>query len=138
MKLRRQTFIFIESELIHYQESMRELQRLRDDIISGKRNTDENIGGSRSSQPSEDTANRAIALIESRQIQQLERITNAIQTVTDKLTPEKKRLVQMKYWARPQTLTWDGVAYSLNVSRMTVLRWRREIIHAISEMTGLK
>ena len=137
-KVRPSTFKYIESEITHYNESVRELKDLREQIIHGSGSKDENVGGSRSGKPSEQTAERAIALVENRQVQQLERITAAIKDITDRLPPEKKRLIHLKYWARPQTLTWDGIAYEMNISRATVLRWRHEIIQAIAEIIGFR
>lgn len=137
-KIRPWTFKFIESELTYYHDSLKELEQLKNDIIYGTGSSDENVGGGRSNIPQSTTERKGIALSESREIQQLQRITSAIQSVTDRLPPEKKKLVQLKYWAKPQTLTWDGIAYELNVSRMTVLRWRQEIVYAIIQITGMR
>jgi RinA family phage transcriptional activator len=129
---------YIERELFFYRESLLKLARMREEILHRSPAPSDNIGASRSSLPSEVTANKAIELVADQRIQHLERITFAIKQVMDRLPPEKLKLVQLKYWARPQTLNWDGVAHELNVSRMTVLRWKREIIFAIFEMAGMQ
>ena len=129
---------YIERELFFYRESLLKLARMREEILHRSPAPSDNIGASRSSLPGEVTAWKAIELIDNQRIQHLERITNIIKQVVEMLPPEKLKLIHLKYWARPQTLNWDGVALELSVSRMTVLRWKREIIFAIYEMAGMQ
>jgi RinA family phage transcriptional activator len=46
-KLRKATFKHIESELYSYHDTLKEINRLRKDIIFTNENDDENIGGGR-------------------------------------------------------------------------------------------
>jgi RinA family phage transcriptional activator len=66
----------------------------------------------------------------------LESTVEAIENVYNRLPEEKKLLVNIYYWTRPQTLSWEGVAQKLHVSRKTAFNWRDEIIWAISEQLG--
>ena len=97
---------------------------------------DDNIGGGKSNLPGNPTQSVAIALVSNRRMDNLERVVQVIGYVYTGLPDEKKRLVELKYWERPQTLTWDGIALRLNVSRRTALNWREEIVHAIAHLMG--
>jgi hypothetical protein len=56
--------------------------------------------------------------------------------VVNQLPSDKRKLVELKYWTRPQMLTWDGIALNLCVSRRTVERWRADIVNQIGFMIG--
>ncbi len=136
-KLHKNVVRYVEHNLYHYHEYIREIQRLRNDILYGvKITTDENVGGGRSNLPSSPTERRTIELLTHRRLDTLERVTSAIKTVYEALPEEKKKLVRLKYWTRPQKYTWDGIAEQLHVSRITCLRWRDEIVYAIAELLG--
>ena len=136
-KLHKNVVRYVEHNLYYYHEYIREIQRLRNDILYGvKITTDENVGGGRSNLPSSPTERRTIELLTNRRLDTLERVTGAIKTVYEALPEEKKKLVRLKYWTRPQKYTWDGIAEQLHVSRITCLRWRDEIVYAIAELLG--
>ena len=135
-QLRSGAFKHVESELYHYHETLKELERMRYEILHGGAQVDENIGGGKSNLPGDPTGQKAIALVTNRQINELEKIVQAIDFVILALPLEKQKLVQKKYWDRPQTLTWDGIALELNVSRITAMRWRQEIVQAIGHLIG--
>jgi RinA family phage transcriptional activator len=66
----------------------------------------------------------------------MERVAEAIRTVFEGLDEDKKRLVQLKYWTKPQTLTWEGIAQQLRISRAQAFRWREQIICEIASHLG--
>lgn len=136
VKIRSGAFKHVESELHHYHETLREIMLLREEILYATKEQDDNIGGGRSNLPGDPTAQKAIALTSSRRLDNLERVVHVIQYVYNGLPDEKKRLVQMKYWDRPQTLTWDGIALNLNVSKRTAVYWRDEIVRGIANFLG--
>lgn len=135
MKLRKGTFKHIESELFSYEETKREIELIRADIIHSTPFHD-NIGGGRSNTRSDPTAIAATLLTSHRKLEQMERIVNAIDRVYESLPAERKELVRLKYWTKPQTLTWDGIARELNVSRRQAIRWRDDILHSIADRVG--
>ncbi|MFD1954284.1 transcriptional regulator [Paenibacillus thailandensis] len=136
IKLRRGTFQHIESELYAYHETMREIVRLKNDILHGKTSDDENAGGGRSSLPGDPTGRTATLLASHTKLEQMQHVTRAIEWVVERLPDDKRRLVEKRYWTRPQTLTWDGLALELNISRRTALNWRDEIINSIAVKLG--
>ncbi|WPZ17810.1 transcriptional regulator [Geobacillus subterraneus] len=136
-KLHKDIVRYVEHNLYHYHEYIREIQRLRNDILYGvKLTTDENVGGGRSNLPSSPTERRTIELLTHRRLETLERVTHAIKTVYEALPDEKRKLIKLKYWTKPQRYTWDGIAEQLCVTRITCLRWRNEIVYAIAELLG--
>ncbi|MGG2988724.1 transcriptional regulator [Geobacillus stearothermophilus] len=136
VKLPKNIVRYVEHNLYYYHEYLRDIERLRKDILYGRDNNDENVGGGRSNLPSSPTERRTIELLTNRRLDTLERVTGAIKTVYESLPEEKKQLVKLKYWTRPQRYTWDGIAEQLHVSRITCLRWRDEIAYAIAELLG--
>jgi len=136
LKLRRGTFQHVESELYAYHDTKKEIVRLKNEILYASPNRDENVGGGRSNLPSDPTGRTATLLATHRKIEQLERIVEAIESVVERLPEKKKRLVQLRYWDKPRTLTWDGIALRLDVSRRTAMNWRDEIVYAIAEKLG--
>ena len=134
--LKNGSFKHVESELYHYHETRREIELLKNDILYGTKAIDENIGGGRSNLPGNPTEAKGIALVSSRQIEQLERIVQAIDDVVSKLPSHKRKLVELKYWSKPQMLTWEGIAINLCCSRRTAERWRSEIVNQIGFMIG--
>ncbi|MED4299761.1 transcriptional regulator [Geobacillus stearothermophilus] len=136
VKLPKNIVRYVEHNLYYYHEYLRDIERLRKDILYGRDNNDENVGGGRSNLPSSPTEQRAIELVTHRRLEKLERVTHAIKTVYEALPDEKRKLIKLKYWTRPQRYTWDGIADQLCVTRITCLRWRNEIVYAIAELLG--
>jgi RinA family phage transcriptional activator len=136
LKISRGAFHHVENELLAYKETKKEIERLKADILYGRASHDENVGGGRSSLPSDPTGQTATLLVSHKSLQHMERVVDAIDSVYKGLDKSKKQLVQLKYWARPQTLTWDGIALELHVSRITAIRWRDETIQAIAYLIG--
>jgi hypothetical protein len=138
VRLRRGVFIYIEDELSHYNETIKEIERTKRDILFGSQgNDDENIGGGKSNLPGDPTGRRAIALATNTRIDRMESIIHAIDSVYERLQPEKRKLIELMYWTRPRNYTWDGVAMKLHITRRTVSRWRSEVLCAIASRAGL-
>jgi RinA family phage transcriptional activator len=135
-KLRRGTFQHVESELYAYHDTRKEIVRLKNEILHASTPPDENAGGSRGNMPGDPTGRMAVLMVTHRKIEQLERIVEAIESVVERLPEKKKQLVQLRYWVKPRTLTWDGIAMRLNVSRRTAMNWRDEVVYAIAEKLG--
>ena len=126
---------FIEKELTIFQDTKRDYYLLKEEMCgTGKK--DECYG--RSNLPGAPTEEHAVRLIVSTpRISQLERVVSAIDGVMCNLDEDRFRLIQMRYWERPRTLTDDGIAISLCVSRSTMFRWLDEILMAIAERLGM-
>lgn len=135
IKVRKSTFKHVESELFAYHDTRKEIIRLRNDIMYGREPKD-NIGSGRSSLPSDPTGRVVSMLSSHKKLNYLESTVEAIENVYNRLPEDKKRLVNIYYWTRPQMLSWEGVAQKLHVSRKTAFNWRDEIIWAIADQLG--
>lgn len=71
-----------------------------------------------------------------RKLEQLERIHDAIDSICSALPEDRKMIIQLKYWTRPQRLTWEGIALEVGISRITAIRWLNEIVNLIAEKIG--
>jgi RinA family phage transcriptional activator len=136
LKLRKATFKHIESELYGYHDTLREINELRKNIMFTKENDDENTGGGRNNLPSSPTERIATRLATHKRLNNLEEVTNAIQKVYTGLPEDYQKLVRLKYWTRPQTLTWEGIADKLYITSRQAMRWRDEIIYTVAEVLG--
>ncbi|ALA12723.1 transcriptional regulator [Paenibacillus larvae] len=135
-KLRRGTFQHVESELYSYHETRKEIIRLKNEILYGSTPADENVGGSKSNLPGDPTGKTAVLLTSHKKLEQLQAISDAIETTYNALDPAKQKLVRLRYWARPQLLNWEGIASQLHVSRRQAMRWRDEIVRMVAIRLG--
>lgn len=136
IKLKKATFKHIESELYSYQDTLREIQFLRNNIMFTKENEDENTGGGRSSLPSSPTEQIGTRLATHKRLNKLEEIAQAVEKVFTGLPDDYQKLVKLKYWTRPQLKTWEGIAEEIPVSRRTAFNMRDEIVNTIAEVLG--
>ncbi|WP_309520783.1 transcriptional regulator [Brevibacillus agri] len=135
-KIRKGTFQHVESELYAYHETRKEIIRLENEILHGSKGDDENVGGGRGNLPGDPTATRGMLLATYRMLDRMREVVNAIDDVYGRLPADRKKLIELKYWRKPQTLTWDGIALEIGVSRRHAMRWRDGIVLAIAERLG--
>lgn len=136
-KIKKSTFKYIESEIYSYYETLKQIELVRYELMhESSVQTNNESGKSSVRNISNETERKATALLTDRRIERMEKITTAIDKVYDRLDLDKKRLMELYYWERPGELTWDGVAKELAAGRMTVLRWRKQIVLAIAYELG--
>jgi RinA family phage transcriptional activator len=135
-KLKKATFKHIESELYSYHDTLKEIKFLRNNLMFCKESDDENIGGGRSSFISSPTEQIGTRLATHKKLNKLEEIANAIEKVYTGLPEDYQKLVRVKYWTRPQILTWDGIAENMHISRRTAFRMRDEVVDAVAQVLG--
>jgi RinA family phage transcriptional activator len=134
-KLKTGTFKHVESELYDYWNTVKEIKRLKAEILHATPYF-EKTGGGKGNLPSDPTGTTATLMVSHRRIEQQERIAEVIREVYEQLPPDKQKLVRLKYWTKPQTLTWEGIANQIPVNRATAIRWRNEIVYVIAERIG--
>lgn len=127
----------MEEELRYYQATKRELALLRRDLLQGTayHPADDN-GWIRGGVGVPEPEQRTIALLENRRIQRLEAIVAAIEAVSQELTKEQQRLVQLLFWTHPQTLTMEGIAQKMHLSRRTLYRKKEDVLVMLGEKLG--
>ena len=122
---------YLEEEIRYFHASKRELQILRRDIMQGAvyQSADDNVWiGS-------DSRTRAPYNC-LRRIQRLENIVQAIEEVFQILTKEQRTLVKYVFWTQPQTLTMEGIAQQIHLSRRTLYRKKDELLALVGEKLG--
>ncbi|MFH5182919.1 transcriptional regulator [Paenibacillus sp. TAB 01] len=119
MALRQSTFKNIEDELRDYHATVQHIRANRQALLHG-----------------ESDGRAVTALASNRALAEMENVTQAIEYVVSLLPDERKRMLHLRYWMRPQVLTWDGIAMKCNANRSTVIRWRNEIVAAVAERLG--
>src|SRR5690625_281929 len=135
-KLKKATFKYIESELYSYRETLKEINKLREQIIN-RADDDENIGGGKSNIPQSPTEQIATELVTHRTLQNLVKITDAISSTYESVEDEHRSVIDLKYFKHPN-LYWDDVAYQLSMHRNTVFKYRREFIILVANKLGLR
>ena len=138
MKLKRQTFKYIEQEIYDLHDTIKEIKAIEYDIIYGNIADSENpIPGRVSAREATDpTAIKATELVEHKKLQRMKEKVNAILKVYNSLPEEKKRLIELYYWERPGELTWDGIAKELHIGRATAIRWRNAFVKQVAQEMG--
>lgn len=137
VKPRKVTFKHAEAEWYNYYHTLKEIAKLREEIMSPFRDeVDGNIGGGKSNIPGKPTERIATRLATNKKLEYLTEIVEAIEQVYNALPDDYKKLVRLKYWNRNKRLTWEGIAGELHVNRATAMRWRDSIIQATIELLG--
>ena len=133
--LKKELRAYIEAELRGYHETMLELAQLRDEIAGESAPPPD--GMPKGSETSDPTWNKTMKIITCRRLNQMHRTIYSIGRVIQSLPPDKQKLIQLKYWTRPQTLTDVGIAMELHCGRNTYFRWRNEICRQVAKELGL-
>lgn len=139
IKATKITFKKTEAEWYNYHNTLKEIARLREEIMNpfDEEPEDTNIvkGAASVRVPGDPTARMATRLTTSKQLNYLNEIVEAIDRVYNALPDNYKELVRIKYWSN-KDLTWDVIAEELYVNRSTAIRWRNEIVQATIELLG--
>lgn len=138
--LQKNAFRHVEAELFAYPYRKKEIARLREEILAP---FDENpddptiVKGKNSVRmPGDPTGKKAVTLASHAKLVHLERVTDAIEEVYNRLPDEKRELIQLKYWTQPQTLTTIGICEKLGISERTYRRWRKQFVLEVAEILG--
>jgi RinA family phage transcriptional activator len=132
--LSKATFKHIEAELYKYKNTVEEIKKLRYNIIQST--PDENVGGGRSGLISKPTEMLATRLDTHKQLDYLEDIVYAIETVYNISPQHYRKLINIRYFDKSRVSDWEGTASELHCSKKTAQRWRDKIVYDIAEVLG--
>ncbi len=124
-RLSKNTFKYVEQEIRQYKNNLKELNRLKNEIIQ---ETTEKQNG-RSSGLGDSTAAKAVKLSMDRKISELEKSQKAIETIYDRLCQDKQSVME-EYWQSRYTNA--GLAYKLGVDERTIRRWKQQIVYLVA------
>ena len=124
-RLSKNTFKFVEQEIRQYKNNLKELNRLKNDIILEAPEKQEG----RSNAIGNSTASKAIKISMDRKIVELERTQKAIETIYQRLCHDKQAVME-EYWK--SRYTTSGLADKLGVDERTVRRWKQYIVYSVA------
>lgn len=138
----KDAFRHVEAELYAYPFRKKEIARLRNEILTPYDDEPDDktvVKGKNSVRlPGDPTGRQAIMLASHARLMHLERVSDAIEEVLDRLSERQRKMVEIKYWTKPQRLTTVGICELVEISDRTYSRWRRQIVHGIAEILGWK
>lgn len=135
--LSKAAFKHIESELYFYHDTVKEIARLRQEIMFTGGNEDENVGGGRSSFPGRPTERIATRLLTHKRLRNLEEMVEAIDYTFNALTDDHRLVIREKYWSK-QRFSWDEMAVRCSMHRNTCMKLRKDVVNLIAEKIGWK
>ena len=106
------------------------------ELLNPHQEQDTNIGGGKSGKISDTTFQKATALLEDKQYNNLKNVIQVIEEVYKELDDLQKSIVDMRYWDKENYWEWNDIAEELNVSRSKVLNKRNSIIDKTAERIG--
>ena len=124
-RLSKNTFKYVEQEIRQYKNNLKELNRLKNDIIQ---ETTEKQNG-RSSGLGDSTAAKAVKLSMNRKVTELEKTQKAIETIYQGLCQDKQSVME-EYWQSRYTTA--GLSYKLGVDERTIRRWKQHIVYSVA------
>lgn len=134
MKLDRSKYKYIESEIRAYPTTLKEYNHRRQEILYDR--TGEPQEGGKGNAVSRPTERYALQLVEDRRLGRLRVKVDAIETVMQECSEKHRQFIQLYFHDKPQTKTFDGIAYELDVSRRTLFRIRDEIVYSVAKKMG--
>ena len=154
MKLKRAAYRHVEAEIYAYQDTLKAIEELRQDIIlaGGRQEANVAVVGGRYAGTSM-VEKRATKLADSLLLREMERITQAIRDVYARAKEECRRVVWVKYglaigWEPPAELAarmegrnrfdmsvWE-MAEILAVDESTFHRYRTGFVYGVAERLG--
>jgi RinA family phage transcriptional activator len=130
MRINKRIFQYIEQELYDYEDTKKELEQCREEIIYGEHRPEVSV----QSGLGDVTQSKAVKLASSTYILQAERTTKAIEKGLAELGQQHKDLYRLKY---RDCLPWQEVMLELGISDRTYFRWRRELVTIVGRNMGV-
>lgn len=131
MKLNRAVFRYVEHELFNYDETLKLIKELQQNIIESTPFKETFSSGGYISDP---TAQKAVKLVTSTAIARMEMNARAINRAL-KLMPEQHRLLfELRY---RQGKPMQQVCDEIPASERSYFRWRKEIVEVVAKEMGL-
>lgn len=130
MRINKSIFRYIEHELYNYEQTKRDLQLYREQVLEGTVEPEVSV----QSGVGDTTANKVIKLTSSAFVMQAERIINAIDKSLDVLGDKHKELFTLKY---QMGISWPNIVIDMGISDRTYYRLRRELVIMVGQQLGL-
>ncbi len=135
-KLSRHDIQKLEDYWINLNEYKKQLRFREWELLNAHKETDCNVGGRRSSNISDTTAQKAIVLAEDTLYQNLKRIVSTIETLYEELDTDQRTIVDMRYRDKSECYEWQHIGDALYMSVQRVLRKRNALIDETARRLG--
>ena len=136
MKINEHDLKKLEGYWIDLAKLKKDLRYREWELLNPYQEEDNNTGGGKSSSISDTTFQKATALLEDKQYNNLKNVIQVIEEVYKELDDLQKSIVDMRYWDKENYWEWNDIAEELNVSRSKVLNKRNSIIDKTAERLG--
>lgn len=133
----RATKQYIEKQLEDYPKMEEYITQRRIELKYPGNVKDDNTDAPRGTGVGNPTERIVITLDSDKRLNQLEKTKKAVEKVLNQLDNSAYSLVELKYWKKPQTLTWTGIALEVGYSRRQCFNVRDSIIESIAKELGL-
>lgn len=131
MRIPPATWRFIEQELYNYDATKKEIESLREDIISTSAHPINTAG---KQGPGDPTSGKVVKLMSSPALAQMERTVRAIEKAFAMLSEDHLLVYELKY---RQGLSWQRVCSDAPMSRRAYFKLRRELVLTVGANLGL-
>jgi len=136
MKINEHDLKKLESYWTDINKLKKDLRYREWELLNPHQEQDTNIGGGRGGNISDTTFQKANALLEDRQYQNLKNIVETIDSLYEELDDDQKGIVKMRYWDKDEYWEWEDIAAELYITRYKVLKKRNAIIDKTAERLG--
>lgn len=133
----RATKRYIEKQLEDYPKLDEYITQRRLELKYPNQSKDDNTDAPRTKSIGNPTERMVLTIEMDKRLNQLEKTKNSIQKVLSQLDESAYSLVELKYWKKPQTLTWTGIALEVGYSRRQCFNVRDAIIESIAKELGM-
>ena len=130
MRIDKSVFRYIEHELYQYDNTKKELELYREEILEGTHFPEVSV----KSDPGDSTANKVMRLTSSAFVIQAERVTNAVDKALAVLGDKHRELFRHRY---QKGLPWQEVALEMDISDRTYFRLRRDLVTVVGQQLGV-
>lgn len=135
--LRQETFKYVEGILNTYNRYEPWIKQRKEAVAHPYKIVDENIGGGKANRTSDPTGDTASRLAIDKQLQNLQAEYTAVKETLRESRPVTRDIIQLYYFDRPRTKTWDGIAVEVNYSKKTCLNLRDQFVCDVADKLGL-
>jgi len=136
MKINEHDLKKLESYWTDINKLKKDLRYREWELLNPHQEQDTNIGGGKSGKISDTTFQKATALLEDKQYNNLKNIVETIESIYPELDDDQKGIVKMRYWDKEDYWEWDDIAAELYITRYKVLKKRNLIIDKTAEKLG--
>lgn len=80
----------------------------------------------------------ATRLLTNKMLRNLEEMVEAVEYVYNRLSDDRKKVIQLKYWNKDRNLKMEQIASECHMHRSTVSSIRRNFVKAVAMHVGMK